>query len=316
MKKWICLLAVALALLLPLSAMAQQRVFDNANVFSAAEEQIITDAVDAFIQETGMDYAVITINESLGNQTWKEQTRSYYRSLGLGTGDDASGALYCLNFYPDGRYEYLYTDGKMIDYMTDARIESALNQSNPKLKDGLYAEGALAMIDAVLYFVRQGVPSNQFRFDEDTGEVLSVSNAADSPSWMRTVQANLDQVNPEGGYYYDSQTDTVYYRKFRSITMTEALIGAGVCLLIGLAFILIVSSRYKLKGSTYHYDYNANTRVDMTDSDDTYLRTTVTRTRRAQTTGGGGGGGSGGFSGGGGGSSVSSGGGGGGGRSF
>lgn len=315
MKRIMRALAMAMLLLLPLTAAAQQRVFDNAQVFTAAEEQKITEAVDAFIAQTGMDYAVVTVNQQLGSQTQHELARDYYRSLGLGTGDDASGALYCLNFYTSNRYEYLYTDGRMIDYMTDARVESALDQSNPLLKEGQYADGALAMLAAVQYFVSQGVPSNQFRYDTDTGKILSVSDSADSPAWMSTVQSNLDQVNPDGEYRYDPATDKVYYVRYRSLTAAEMLIGGVISLLVGLGFSLIVSSRYKLKGSTYHYDYNTNANVNMTDSDDTYLRTTVTRTRRVQASGGGGRGG-GGFSGGGGGSGMHSGGGGGGGRGF
>jgi uncharacterized protein len=161
----------------------------------------------------------------------------------------------------------------MIQYMTDARINSALDQSNPKLKQGLYADGALAMLAAVRNDVKQGVPEGSYLYNYETGERI-----------------------------------TPFYKV---ITSTEALIGAGACLLIGLAFTLIVSSRYKLKGSTYRYDYASNAKVDITESDDQYLRTTVTRTRRVQASGGGGG-----FGGGGGGSGVHSGGGGGGGRGF
>ena len=315
MKKLTRILLVILALALPVSALAAPHVFDNADIFTEAEEQEISDAVTAFIADTGMDYAVVTIRRSLGTQTDHEMARDYYYSLDLGTGDDITGAMYMLNMFEDNRYEYLYTDGKMIDYMTDARIELALDQSNPLLKQGLYKEGVLAMLAAVKSFVEQGIPSNQFRYDVDTGKILAVSESADAPAWMATVQQSLIQNNPEGEYRYDPATDTVYYVRFHALTTTELLIGAGAAILIGLAFVWIVSSRYKLKGSTYHYDYRANSKLDMTESTDQYLRTTVTRTRRAQASGGGGGGG-GGFSGGGGGSGVSSGGGGGGGRGF
>lgn len=266
-------LALLLLCLLPLAASARQRVYDYAQVFSAAEEQEITEAVEAFIEDTGMDYAVVTVDTALGSTTYHEDARSYYRSLELGTGDDASGALYYINFNTSNRYEYLYTDGQMIDYMTDERIEEALDQSNPLLKQGLYADGALAMIAAVQDFVAQGIPEGQYRYDTETGERL-----------------------------------TSYYK---IVTPTEALVGAAICLLIGLAFVLAVRSRYKLKGSTYHYDYEANSNLEMTENTDHYLRTTVTRTRRAQASGGGGRGGFGG-----GGSGVHSGGGGGGGRGF
>lgn len=314
MKKLVGAVLVVLALLLPLSALAAQHVYDNADIFTDAEELEISQAVETFISETGMDYAVLTVRRSLGGQTDHEMAREYYRSLGLGTGDDVTGALYMLNMFEENRYEYLYTDGKMIDYMTDARVELALDQSNPLLRQGLYKEGALAMLAAVRSFVAQGVPSNQFRYDVDTGQILSVNESADAPSWMGTVQQNLISNNPEGEWRYNPETDTVYFVRFYALTPTEILIGAGICLLAGLGFMWAVSSRYKLKGSTYRYDYNANTDLTMTETTDQYLRTTVTRTRRAQSSGGGGRGG--GFSGGGGGSGVSSGGGGGGGRGF
>ena len=149
------------------------RVFDYAEVFSTAEINEIQQAIDAFRNETGMDYAVITIDVNIGNRTHHEVVRGYYRSLGIGTGDDASGVMYSLNFNTNNRYEYLYTDGIMIDYMTDSRIESALDQSNPKLRMGLYAEGALSMIDQVLACVRSGIPYGQYRYDVETGEQLT-----------------------------------------------------------------------------------------------------------------------------------------------
>ena len=273
MKKITRILLLLLVLLLPVQALARQRVYDYDMQLTAAEKQQITDAADAFVEQTGMDYGVVIINQEIGSQSHHEIAREYYYSLDFGLGDDASGVLYYLNMNENNRYEYLYTDGAMIDYMTDERIESALDQSNPLLRQGLYKEGALAMIEAVLSFVNKGIPEGQYRYDVVTGEILTA--------------------------------------RHKVLTVPEMLIGAGICLLIGIAFIWMVSSRYKLKGSTYRYDYSANSDLTMTENTDQYIRTTVTRTRRAQSSGGSGGGG--GF---GGGSGVHSGGGGGGGRSF
>lgn len=312
MRKIMRGLAMLVLCILPVAAAAQQRVYDYAQVFTTAEEQEITEAVDAFVAQTGMDYAVVTVDENIGSQSQHEAARSYYRSLHLGTGDDASGALYYVNFDTDNRFEYLYTDGQMIDYMNDTRIEASLDQSNPLLRQGLYAEGALAMITAVQGCVEKGIPDNHFRYDVETGAILSVSSDPDAPSWMRDAQQYLDQENPTGEYRYDPKTDTIYFVRFRALTPMEILIGAVICLLIGLVFVLSVRSRYKLKGSTYHYDYQANSNLTMTESEDNYISTTVSRTRRAQSSGSSGGG----ISGGGGGSGVHSGGGGGGGRGF
>ena len=68
---------------------------------------------------------------------------------------------------------------------------------------------------------------------------------------------------------------------------------------VGGLFALITSRRYQLKGSTYRYQLQSNSAMELTDSDDQYLRSTTTQTRKPDNrTGGGlGGGGFGGGSG-------------------
>ena len=64
-----------------------------------------------------------------------------------------------------------------------------------------------------------------------------------------------------------------------------------VCALIGLVaallFIKSVQGSYTLKGSTYHYSFRENSEMGDIDSDDQFLRTTTTRTRRVQSSSGG-----------------------------
>lgn len=63
-----------------------------------------------------------------------------------------------------------------------------------------------------------------------------------------------------------------------------------------LIYVACVKSRYSLKGSTYHYSYQDNGSMKLTDQEDTYLRTTTTRVRKPdppESTGSHGGGGGG-----------------------
>ena len=53
-------LALALAVTSALAASSGERVFDNANLFTAAEEQELRDAIAAFQQATNMDFVVLT----------------------------------------------------------------------------------------------------------------------------------------------------------------------------------------------------------------------------------------------------------------
>jgi uncharacterized protein len=258
-KSFTLLLALWLALAATpaLAAASGGRVFDKADLFTAAEEQEIGSAITAFQQATGMDFVVLTSDETQDEDSQQKVSDDFYDQGGFGLDDEHSGALYYVDMY--NRQEYVSTTGAMIDYMTDARIELALDQSNPNLRAGRYAAAALAMIAKVREFVKAGIPEGQYRYDVVTGERLTA--------------------------------------RHKVLTVNEIIAGAAICLIIGLIFVLIVQSRYKLKGSTYRYDYAANADVKMLESTDEYLRTTVTRTRKAPPPGSGGGGGGGGGSG-------------------
>ena len=282
MKKNVRFLALLAAVLLmvlttpfALAANTEERVFDNAGLFTKQEAQEIRSAIAAFQTETGMDFVVVTSDASHGDASQQEIADAFYEKGGFGLDKEASGALYYIDMY--AREEYISTTGAMIDYMTDDRVQSALDVSNPNLRAARYADAALAMLSKVEQFVKAGIPEGQYQYDVVTGQRLTA--------------------------------------RHKVLTSTEMLVGGALCLVVGMIFVGIVKSRYKLKGSTYRYEYNANAKVNMTDSRDDYLRTTVTRTRKAPPPNSG----SGGF-GGGGGSGVHMGGGGvshgGGGRGF
>ena len=277
-QRFLALLMLACLLVTAGSALAAtttERVFDNAKLFSATEAEALRNAITDFQTATGMDFVVLTSSASHGDASQQDIADAFYEKGDFGLDSDKSGVLYYIDMYD--RQEYISTTGAMIDYLTDERIELALDASNPNLRKGLYAAGAQAMLSKVTSFIKAGIPEGQYRYDVVTGQMLTA--------------------------------------RHKVLTGTEMLVGGGLCLLVGFIFIGGVKSRYKLKGSTYHYDYAVNADVDMKESHDDYLRTSVTRQRKAPPPSSGGGG-----FGGGGGSGVHSGGGGmshgGGGRGF
>lgn len=280
-KRILALLMLALTLCLglmgngALAAVTQTRIFDRAGLFTSAQKETIANAIADFQKATKMDFVVVTSNEAHGDASQQAIADSFYDKGGFGLDTEHSGMLYYIDMYE--RQEYISTTGAMIDYLTDERISQALDQGYPLLHSGLYADAVLAQIAKATQFVKAGIPEGQYRYDILTGQQLTA--------------------------------------RHKALTSTEALVGAGLCLLIGLIFVGGVSARYRLKGSTYRYDYAANAEMDMKESRDDFIRTTVTRTRKAPPPGK-----SGGFGGGGGGSGVHIGGGGvshgGGGRGF
>lgn len=255
-KTGIIAFTLCLCLLCGGALAAQERIFDRAELFSSGEKAAIAQQIADFQQETGMDFVIVTSDESHGDTSQQTIADEFYERGGFGLDEENSGILYYIDMYD--RYHYLSTTGAMIDYMTDERISEAIDSIGQALTTGQYADAAESMIQLILKDVKAGIPEGQYRYDVVTGQRLTA--------------------------------------RHKVLTTNEILLCAILGLVGCVAIVVTVQSRYKLKGSTYQYDYSANSDVRMTDRQDNYLRTTVTRTRKPDPPkdGGGFGGGSGG----------------------
>lgn len=255
MKRFHQISALLLALCFALAATGalaapDARVYDRADLFTAAEEKQISAAITDFQKATGMDFVVLTNSDEQKEESQQQIADNFYDQGGFGLGTEKSGALFYIDMY--NRQEYLSTTGAMIDYITDSRLDAVLDVGYTSLRKGDYAEAVLNALAKVQSYVKAGIPEGQYRYDVVTGQVLTARHHA--------------------------------------LTGTEMLVGALICLGIGLVFTVAVQARYKLKGSTYHYDYADNATVEITESRDDYLRTTVTRVPKGPPPGQGGGG--------------------------
>ncbi len=277
------LCALTLALCLPATAAsAKTRIFDEAQLFSESEEAKIMVAIGQLQERTNMDYVIVTSDEPHEGADQQQIADAFYdnEKFGFGLDEENSGVLIYIDMYE--RQVYLSTTGVMIDVITDERLERVLDVIAPKLTSRQYAAGALAALEKIgQYFKANGdpdIPEGQFRYDVVTGQILTARHKALTSGEI----------------------------------LLAAAVGAAVALIVGLC----IRRSYKLKGSTYSYNYRNNSEMNLTQDRDEFLRTTTTRVPKAENNGGGGSGG--GF--GGGGSGVHSGGGGvshgGGGRGF
>ena len=215
------------------------RVFDRAELFTASEVQELEQEIQAFQEETGMDFVIVTSNES-HKCSAQQIADAFYEQGGFGLDEEKSGILYYIDM--DDRYHYLSTTGAMIDYMTDARIENAIDEVTRYLSAGAYAQGASQMISIVRQYVRAGIPEGQYRYDVVTGQRLTA--------------------------------------RHKALTKNEIILALVIGFAVCLIYVACVRSRYSLKGSTYHYSYQDNGSMKLTDQEDTYLRTTTTRVRK------------------------------------
>lgn len=215
------------------------RVFDRAELFPASEVQELEQEIQTFQKETGMDFVIVTSNESHKGSA-QQIADAFYEQGGFGLDEEKSGILYYIDM--DDRYHYLSTTGAMIDYMTDARIENAIDEVTRYLSAGAYAQGASQMISIVQQYVRAGIPEGQYRYDVVTGQRLTA--------------------------------------RHKALTKNEIILALVIGFAVCLIYVACVRSRYSLKGSTYHYSYQDNGSMKLTDQEDTYLRTTTTRVRK------------------------------------
>jgi len=179
----------------------------------------------------------------------------YYVNHGFGMGEDDAGFLFFIDMR--NRVPTIYTRGVMIDYITDSRLDKLLDCGYDDLADGRYGRAAMTVLQQLEKYLRQGREEGSFRYDAQTGQRLS-------------------------GLY-------------NTLTSAELGIAAIVGAVAGLLVLLIVRSRYNLKGNTYRYDLTDHASRTLTVDDEQFLRQHVTRHVKEQHHSGGssGGGGSG-----------------------
>lgn len=99
------------------------RVFDQADLFLEEEEKELQQAIDALREKMDMDAAVVTAEENPGSA--QAYADDFYEAHGFGTGSGRDGALLLIDM--DNRELCISTEGKMVRYLTDSRIEAVLD---------------------------------------------------------------------------------------------------------------------------------------------------------------------------------------------
>ena len=251
------LMAFLLILLLPLTALAEGQVIDNANLFTAADVSAMNSIIARIEKEHQVDIVVLTtydVPKDYSESMWR--TRDYaddfYDNGNYGMGEDFSGMLILLDM--NNRVMWLSTGGVMIDYITDMREEDILDRAYSYLAYGDYGNAMIAALNRVEHYMNKGREEGTFRYDEATGQRI-------------------------GGIY-------------NALTTAEiglAVLAGGVAALI---MFMSVSGSYNLAGSTYSYDLNANSDMQLTQDDEVFVRQFHRRTLRNTGGSGGMGGGS------------------------
>ncbi len=253
-------LLVMILLLLPMGALAAEAVVDECGLFTAAEIAQMETLIGEIRETYQMDAAVLTTKEVPANRSSESEEKTqayaddYYDQNGYGLGEDRAGILYMIDM--KNRVLYISTNGVMIDYISDSRLEDLLDTAYEYAGSKKYGQSAIAVLQQLKSILSRGIEEGHFRYDDVTGERL-----------------------------------TGLYNKLTGGEMIVAGI-AGIAALLIMYF--SVTAKYELKHGTYRFDKDTQSSVELSRNDKTFLRETVTRTRISQSSGGGGHGGGGG----------------------
>lgn len=246
-------------LLIPLSALADGQIVDDANLFTAAEIQTMESIIARIESEHQVDMVVLTTYQTpddYSESLWRvrDYADDYYDNGGYGMGADDSGMLILLDM--NNRVMWLSTGGVMMEYINDAREEDVLDRAYTSLSQGHYGQAMIDALTRVETLMNKGRAEGTFLYDESTGRRLSgLHNALTSGE-----------------------------------IMLAGIGGAAAALMV----FLCVHGSYNLKGSTYSYNLGENASVLLTRDDEAFVRKFVNRTPRNTGSHGSGGGRSGG----------------------
>lgn len=164
-KKTGYLLLMLLLLLVPVAVWADKTtVDDQAGLFSQEEEQELTDRIVELTTDWNMDFVVVTTEDAEG-KTSEEYADDYYDYNGYAE----DGALYLIDL--DNGSVWISTAGKMIRYLTDERIDAVIDAGYDNLKAKNYADGILEMLNETESYLEDGIPSDQYNYDTETGKI-------------------------------------------------------------------------------------------------------------------------------------------------
>ena len=162
--------SLLLCLFLPMTVRAagSPYILDHAGLFSEQEQEAISEKIQDLQAETGMDYCVATTEDARGYSS-QEYADQIYEASGFGTGDNHSGMLYLIDM--DNREIYISTEGDMLRYLTDERIDAILDNAYEDAADGDYAASALTVLDDTGSYIEAGIDVNQYNYSSETREV-------------------------------------------------------------------------------------------------------------------------------------------------
>lgn len=165
----VLIVILLLVLMVPVFAFGdRQLVYDDANLFDPEEIEKLEQEANSLSNDYNMDIVIVTTNDAKGKSS-REYTDDFFDYGGFGRGSDYDGILFLIDM--DNREAYISTSGIAIRYLTDARIESVLDEVfDNSLGNGDYYGAALDFLEGTKDYLERGIPQGQYNEPERVKE--------------------------------------------------------------------------------------------------------------------------------------------------
>lgn len=217
-------------------------VYDQADLLNEEEEQSLEELAIQLRDNWNMNFLVVTTDDANGKSSRDYADDFYDERFPEDAQED--GVLFLIDM--DHREIYLSTCGQAIRYLTDSRIDNILDRAYEEVADGDYYGTFVTFFDRTEYYLKQGIPSDQYNYDTETGE---------------------------RDYYYDS------HKEPKSITPVEGIIAVAAAVAAAAVACGVIIGKYQLKFEDFHYDAYTDCEVRLSVNEDRLVNSFVTHRR-------------------------------------
>lgn len=239
-RRYIFLLFAAVLLLgLGVTAKAKSskvQITDQAQLLTQTQAEELSDLALELELSAGWDIMAVTVRDAGG------MTATEYAETWFDENTEKDDGVICL-VDMDNRELVIRTFGEAIYYLTDERVEGILDSAYNGASEGDYYAALESMLIGIDEALQRGIPSDQYTFDEDTGQVAG------------------------------------YYKDIKRITLIEVLLAAAAALAAGGITVGVIIGKYRLKWGGYQYSCRENGSVELKVKQDRFVNQMVTHRR-------------------------------------
>ncbi len=152
-----------------------QRVFDDADLLSESEEQVIQEEIEKRIEKLSLDIIVVTTDDAYGKSA-EAYADDYYDEHGFGYGDSYGPGILCL-IDMDNREVHLSTAGQAIAQFTDWEINQMLDEIYYWLAEGRWYDACVAFVEQVDEYADNDETAQNGYYDKDTDTFVEYTEA-------------------------------------------------------------------------------------------------------------------------------------------